>query len=46
MCDVSLLFKVGLMKDNPTINLLEEHARTVLQKNIESLYACGGRYLS
>lgn len=30
------------MKEVPTIQFLEEYARVVLQKNIESLYACGG----
>ena len=45
MCDISFLFQAGLMQDNPTINFLEEYARIVLQKNIESLHACGGGYL-
>uniref|UniRef100_A0A2K1XXT4 DNA helicase n=1 Tax=Populus trichocarpa TaxID=3694 RepID=A0A2K1XXT4_POPTR len=35
------IFQAGLMQDNPTINFLEEYARIVLQKNIESLHACG-----
>lgn len=30
------------MKEIPTMNFLEEYAMIVLQKNIESLYACGG----
>lgn len=30
------------MKEIPTMKFLEEYARLVLQKNIESLYACGG----
>lgn len=30
------------MKEVPTVQFLEEYARVVLQKNIESLYACGG----
>lgn len=30
------------MTETPTINFLEEYAGVVLQKNIESLYACGG----
>lgn len=32
------------MKDNPTKDFLEEYARTVLEKNMEDLYACGGGY--
>lgn len=35
-------FQAGLMKEIPTIKFLEEYARVVLQKSIESLYACGG----
>ncbi|KAJ4727342.1 DNA replication ATP-dependent helicase Dna2 [Melia azedarach] len=35
------IFQAGLVKEVPTINFLEEYARIVLQKNIESLYACG-----
>ncbi|XP_059451094.1 DNA replication ATP-dependent helicase/nuclease JHS1 isoform X1 [Corylus avellana] len=35
------IFQAGLMKEVPTIQFLEEYARVVLQKNIESLYACG-----
>ncbi|XP_028798856.1 DNA replication ATP-dependent helicase/nuclease DNA2 isoform X2 [Neltuma alba] len=35
------IFQAGLIKDSPTINFLEEYARLVLQRNIESLYACG-----
>lgn len=35
------IFQAGLMKEIPTMNFLEEYARLVLQKNIESLYACG-----
>ncbi|KAJ6319289.1 hypothetical protein OIU78_014832 [Salix suchowensis] len=35
------IFQAGLMQDNPTINFLEEYARIVLRKNIESLHACG-----
>lgn len=33
------------MKESPTVHFLEEYARIVLQKNMESLYACGGEYL-
>ncbi|KAF7844965.1 DNA replication ATP-dependent helicase/nuclease DNA2 isoform X1 [Senna tora] len=39
------IFQAGLMKDCPTINFLEEYARVVLQRNIESLYACGGELI-
>ncbi|XP_050237570.1 DNA replication ATP-dependent helicase/nuclease JHS1 isoform X2 [Mercurialis annua] len=35
------LFQSGLMHESPTTKFLEGYARTVLQKNIESLYACG-----
>ncbi|KAK2650910.1 hypothetical protein Ddye_018399 [Dipteronia dyeriana] len=35
------IFQAGLIKEVPTVNFLEECARIVLQKNIESLYACG-----
>ncbi|XP_044494174.1 DNA replication ATP-dependent helicase/nuclease JHS1 isoform X2 [Mangifera indica] len=35
------IFQAGLITETPTINFLEEYAGVVLQKNIESLYACG-----
>ncbi|KAL5799099.1 hypothetical protein ACOSQ2_003919 [Xanthoceras sorbifolium] len=35
------IFQAGLVKEIPTVNFLEDYARIVLQKNIESLYACG-----
>ncbi|KAJ8756155.1 hypothetical protein K2173_024702 [Erythroxylum novogranatense] len=35
------VFQAGLMRKNPTVEFLEEYARIVLQKNIDSLYACG-----
>ncbi|KAI9092990.1 hypothetical protein K1719_027513 [Acacia pycnantha] len=35
------VFQAGLINDSPTINFLEEYARLVLHRNIESLYACG-----
>ncbi|GAV87672.1 Cas_Cas4 domain-containing protein/Dna2 domain-containing protein/AAA_11 domain-containing protein/AAA_12 domain-containing protein [Cephalotus follicularis] len=35
------IFQAGLVKETPTISFLEEFTRMVLQKNIESLYACG-----
>ncbi|KAF9669729.1 hypothetical protein SADUNF_Sadunf14G0137400 [Salix dunnii] len=35
------IFQAGLVQDNPTVNFLEEYARIVLRKNIESLHACG-----
>ncbi|XP_058104199.1 DNA replication ATP-dependent helicase/nuclease JHS1 isoform X2 [Magnolia sinica] len=35
------IFQAGLLHEFPTRDFLEEYARIVLQKNIESLYACG-----
>ncbi|XP_042487898.1 DNA replication ATP-dependent helicase/nuclease JHS1 isoform X4 [Macadamia integrifolia] len=35
------IFQAGLLKELPTKDFLEEYARIVLQKNVESLYACG-----
>ncbi|XP_065859442.1 DNA replication ATP-dependent helicase/nuclease JHS1 [Euphorbia lathyris] len=35
------IYEAALTSENPTISSLEGYARTVLQKNIESLYACG-----
>ncbi|KAE8695691.1 DNA replication ATP-dependent helicase/nuclease DNA2-like isoform X2 [Hibiscus syriacus] len=35
------IFQAGLVKESPTVCYLEEYARIVLQKNMESLYACG-----
>ncbi|KAL4585843.1 hypothetical protein LXL04_010469 [Taraxacum kok-saghyz] len=35
------LFQAGLIKETPTKGFLEEYARVLLQKNFESLYACG-----
>ncbi|XP_010275324.1 PREDICTED: DNA replication ATP-dependent helicase/nuclease DNA2 [Nelumbo nucifera] len=35
------IFQAGLLRELPTKDFLEEYARTVLQKNIDSLYACG-----
>ncbi|KAL5560584.1 hypothetical protein UlMin_036795 [Ulmus minor] len=35
------IFQAGLTMEVPTIIVLEEYARMVLQQNIESLYACG-----
>ncbi|XP_040995352.1 DNA replication ATP-dependent helicase/nuclease JHS1 [Juglans microcarpa x Juglans regia] len=35
------IFQAGLIKESPTIKFLEEYAGVVLQKNMESLYACG-----
>jgi len=37
-----MLVQAGLTKDHPTVNFMEDYAEVVLQKNIESLYACGG----
>ncbi|KAL2892648.1 DNA replication ATP-dependent helicase/nuclease DNA2 [Bienertia sinuspersici] len=31
----------GLLMENPTIELLQEFSKIVIQKNIEGLYACG-----
>ncbi|KAI3764734.1 hypothetical protein L2E82_14747 [Cichorium intybus] len=35
------LFQAGLIKETPTKGFLEDYARILLQKNYESLYACG-----
>ncbi|KAK6119270.1 hypothetical protein DH2020_046996 [Rehmannia glutinosa] len=35
------IFQAGLISEFPTKEFLEEYARTVLQKSLESLYACG-----
>ncbi|QCD95507.1 DNA replication ATP-dependent helicase Dna2 [Vigna unguiculata] len=35
------IFQAGLTNDHPTVSFMEDYAELVLQKNIESLYACG-----
>ncbi|KAK4414336.1 DNA replication ATP-dependent helicase/nuclease JHS1 [Sesamum alatum] len=35
------IFQAGLISEFPTKEFLEEYARTVLQKSLESIYACG-----
>lgn len=35
------IFQAGLLKETPSIKFLEDYARLVLQKHMESLYACG-----
>ncbi|KAH1248157.1 DNA replication ATP-dependent helicase/nuclease DNA2 [Glycine max] len=35
------IFQAGLTKENPTVNFMDDYAEVVLQRNIESLYACG-----
>ncbi|CAL1401678.1 unnamed protein product [Linum trigynum] len=35
------IFQAALIKENPDADFLKAYARTVIQKNIESLYACG-----
>ncbi|PON87540.1 hypothetical protein TorRG33x02_167180 [Trema orientale] len=35
------IFQAGLTKKMPTMTFLEDYARTLLQQNIENLYACG-----
>ncbi|KZV43646.1 hypothetical protein F511_00197 [Dorcoceras hygrometricum] len=35
------IFQAGLIRELPTKEFLEEYARTLLQKSIENLYACG-----
>ncbi|CBI16748.3 unnamed protein product, partial [Vitis vinifera] len=35
------IFQAGLIREIPTKVFLEEYARIVVQKNLESLYACG-----
>lgn len=37
--------QAGLVKEEPTKEFLDECAGVVLQKNVESLYACGGKTL-
>jgi len=37
-----MLVQAGLTNDHPTVSFMEDYAELVLQKNIESLYACGG----
>jgi len=39
------LCQAGLLKDAPSRQFLEQQAKEVLLKNIETLYACGGRIL-
>ncbi|XP_024627209.1 DNA replication ATP-dependent helicase/nuclease JHS1 isoform X2 [Medicago truncatula] len=35
------IFQAGLTNDNPTIDFLESYTEVVLQRNVESLFACG-----
>ncbi|KAF5207658.1 DNA replication ATP-dependent helicase/nuclease DNA2 [Thalictrum thalictroides] len=35
------IFQAGLLTECPTLDYLEKYARIVLQKNTESMYACG-----
>ncbi|CAI0528477.1 unnamed protein product [Linum tenue] len=35
------IFQAALIKENPDADFLKAYARTIIQKNIESLYACG-----
>ncbi|KAK4791943.1 hypothetical protein SAY86_022378 [Trapa natans] len=35
------IFQAGLVKENPTVEFLEEYANIVLRKNFETIYACG-----
>ncbi|TMW88814.1 hypothetical protein EJD97_018033 [Solanum chilense] len=35
------MFQAGLIRESPTKEFLEDYARVVLQKSLESLYACG-----
>ncbi|KAJ3680646.1 hypothetical protein LUZ60_016924 [Juncus effusus] len=35
------IFQAGLVKKFPSVNFLEERAKEILKKNLESLYACG-----
>lgn len=34
--------QAGLIRESPAQEFLEDYARIVLQKSLESLYACGG----
>lgn len=36
--------KAGLIEEAPTVAFLEEVSRTVLQKSMENVYACGGKH--
>lgn len=42
LSEANVHFQAALIKEIPTKEFLEEYARVVLQKNFESLYACGG----
>ncbi|XP_027350618.1 DNA replication ATP-dependent helicase/nuclease DNA2 [Abrus precatorius] len=35
------IFQAGLTKECPTVNFMQDYAEVVLQRNTESLYACG-----
>ncbi|OIT26669.1 hypothetical protein A4A49_39937 [Nicotiana attenuata] len=39
------MFQAGLIRESPTQEFLEDYARIVLQKSLESLYACGDEKL-
>ncbi|XP_021861428.2 DNA replication ATP-dependent helicase/nuclease JHS1-like [Spinacia oleracea] len=34
------IFQAGLLRENPTIEPLQEFAKSVIQKNIQGMYAC------
>ncbi|GAB4859099.1 hypothetical protein Ancab_010564 [Ancistrocladus abbreviatus] len=40
---VHQIFQAGLLLEVPTEDLLYEYSRIVLNKNVENLYACGGK---
>jgi hypothetical protein len=42
---ILLLSQAGLLNDAPSWQFLEQQAKEVLLKNIETLYACGGMTL-
>jgi len=39
---ISFVFQAGLSQESPSVDGLQEYASTVIEKSIESLYACGG----
>jgi capsule polysaccharide export protein KpsC/LpsZ len=51
MCIIIIIYgfgffvQAGLTNDNPTIDFLECYTEVVLQRNVESLFACGGMTL-
>lgn len=42
MVSINFVFQAGLTQESPSVDGLLEYASIVIEKNIESLYACGG----